>query len=63
MEIKNDTTTPSKSNQLQNENTVRWYSRNITTQLKPGEIYNRKSETIAFIVNGGMDIFTNKVYL
>ena len=42
MEIQNASTTPSKSNQLRNVNTVRWESWNVTTQ--PWEIYDRKSE-------------------
>ena len=49
-----------KSNQLRNVNTVRWGSRNITTQL--GEIDDRKSEVIAFVVNVGMDT-ANKFYI
>ena len=49
MEIQNATTSPSKSNQLQNVNTVRWESRNITNQ--PGEIDELKSEVIVFVVN------------
>ena len=44
MEIQNASTTPSKSNQLQNVNTVRWESWNVTTQ--PWEINDRKSEVI-----------------
>ena len=39
MEIHNATTTPNKSNQLLNINTVRCESRNITKQ--PGEIHFR----------------------
>ena len=57
MEIKNASTTSSKSNQLRNINSVRWESRNITTQ--PGEIYYRKSEVIAFVVNACVNITTN----
>ena len=48
MEIQNASTTPSKSNQLRNVNTVRWESWNVTSQ--PWEINNRKSEVIAFVV-------------
>ena len=44
MEIKNDSATLGKSNQLRKVNTVRYESRNITTQL--GEIDDRKSEVI-----------------
>ena len=44
MEIQNASTTPSKSNQLRNVNTVRWESWNVTTQ--PWEINDRKSEVI-----------------
>ena len=61
MEIQNASTTPSKSNQLRNVNTVRWESRNITTQ--PGEIDDRKSEVIAFVVNSGMNITANNFYI
>ena len=57
MEIKNASTTPSKSNQLGNVNTIRWESRTITTQ--PGEIDDRKSEVIVFVVNAGMNIIAN----
>ena len=57
MEIGNASATPSKSNQLRNVNTIRWESRNITTQ--PGEIDDRKSEVIAFVVNAGMNINAN----
>ena len=32
MEIQNASTTPSKSNQLRNVNTVRWESGNVTAQ-------------------------------
>ena len=46
MEIQNAGTTPSKSNKLQNLNTLRWESGNVTAQ--PWEINNRKSEVIAF---------------
>ena len=49
MEIKNASTTPSKSNQLQIVNTERWESWNVTTQ--PGEIDYMKSEVMAFGVN------------
>ena len=44
MEIQNASTTPSKSNQLRNVNTVRWESGNVTAQ--PWEINNRKSTVI-----------------
>ena len=54
MEIQNASTTPSKSNQLRNVNTVRWESGNVTAQ--PLEINNRKSEVIAFVVNAGMNV-------
>ena len=49
MEIGNANATPSKSNQLWNVNTVRWESRDVTTQ--PWEIDDRKTEVIAFVVN------------
>ena len=55
MEIQNASTTPSKSNQLRNVNSVRW-ARNITQQ---GDIYERKSEVIAFVVNAAMDFTAN----
>ena len=61
MEIENAGTTPSKSNQLRNVNTVRWESGNVTTQ--PWEINNRKSEVIAFVVNGGMNVTANNFCL
>ena len=58
MEIQNASTTPSKSNQLRNVNTVWWESWNVTTQ--PWEINDhRKSEVIAFVVNAGMNVTTN----
>ena len=57
MEIQNASTTSSKSNQLRNVNTVRWESGNVTTQ--PWEIYNRKSEVIAFVENAGMNVTAN----
>ena len=54
IEIRNASAALSKPNQLRNENTIRWESRNITTQ--PGEINDRKSEVIAFVLNAGMNI-------
>ena len=57
MEIQNASTTPSKSNQLRNVNTIRTESWNVTTQ--PWEIDNRKSEVIAFVLNDGMNVTTN----
>ena len=56
MEIQNASTTSSKSNQLRNENTVRWESGNVTTQR--WEI-NKKSEVIVFVVNAGMNVTAN----
>ena len=47
MEIQNASTTPSVSNELRNAYTVRWESRDITSQS--GEIYYRKSEVIALV--------------
>ena len=61
MEIQNGSTTPSKSNQLWNVNTVRWESGNVTTQ--PWEINNRKSEVFAFVVNAGMNVTANNFYI
>ena len=61
MEIQNASTTPSKSNQLRNVNTVRWESRDVTTQ--PWEINDRKSKVIAFVVNAGMNVTTNNFYI
>ena len=57
MEIQN----ASKSNQLQNVNTVRWESWNVTTQ--PWESHDRKSEIIAFVVNAGMNVTANNFYI
>ena len=57
MEIQNATTTPGKSNQLQNVNSVRWESWNVNTQ--PWDINDWKSEVIAFVVNAGMNVTTN----
>ena len=57
MEIQNASNTPSKSNQLQNVNTVRWEFGNVTAQ--PWEIKNRKSKIIAFVVNAGMNATAN----
>ena len=54
MEIENAGTEPSKTNQLWNIDTVGWKSRDITAQ--PGEIYNRKSKLIEFVVNACMNI-------
>ena len=61
MEIHNASTTPSKSDQLRNVNTVRWESVNIYTQ--PGEIDDRKSEVITVDVNAGMNITANNFYI
>ena len=52
---------PSKSDQMRNVNTVRWESRNITTQ--PGKADDRKSEVIEFVVNAGMNIIANFFYI
>ena len=41
MEIQNASTTPSKSNQLRNVNTVRWESGNVNAQ--PWEIKARQA--------------------
>ena len=57
MEIQNAITTPSKSNQLRNVNSVQCESRNMTTQ--PRELHDRKSEVIAFVINAGMNITAN----
>ena len=54
MEIQNASTTPSKSKQLRNVNTVRLESWNVTTQ--PWKMNDRKSEVIAFVVNAGMNV-------
>ena len=54
MEIQNASTTPSKSNQLRNANTVRWESWNVTNQ--PWKINNTKSEVIAFVENAGINV-------
>ena len=61
MEIKNACTTPSKCNQLRNVNTVRWEAWNVTTQ--PWEINNRESEVMAFVVNAGMNVTANNIYI
>ena len=61
MEIQNASTTPSKSNQLRNVNTVRRESGNVATQ--PWEINNWKSEVIAFVVNAGMNVTANNFYI
>ena len=42
-------------------NTVRWESRNITTQS--GEIDDRESEVFVFVVNAGMNITANTFYI
>ena len=57
MELQNGSAISSKSNQLQNVNTERGESSNITTQ--PGQIFDRKSEVIAFVVNAGMEVTSN----
>ena len=56
MEITNSSATHSKSNKLRNVKTIRWESRNITTQ--PGEIDDRKSKVNAFVLNAGINIAT-----
>ena len=61
MEMRNASATPTKSNQLRNVNTLGWEPRSITSQ--PGEIDNRKSEVIAFVVNAGMNITANNFYI
>ena len=61
MEIQNASTTPSKSNQLRNVNTVRWESRNVTTQ--PWEINNRQFEVLEFIVNASINVTANNFYI
>ena len=61
MEIQNASTAPSKSNQLRNVNTIRWESRDVTTQ--PWEINDRKSKVIALVVNAGMHVTTNNFYM
>ena len=61
MEIQNASTTPSKSNQLRNVNTVLRESWNVTAQ--PWEINNRKSEVIPFVVNAGMNVTANHFYI
>ena len=60
-EIQNASTSPSKSNQLRNVNTVRWESWNVIAQ--PWEINNRKSEVIALVVNAGMNVTDNNFYI
>ena len=60
MEILNACTTPSKSIQLRNLNTVRLEPWNVTTQ--PWEINDRKSKAIAFVVNAGMNVTTNNYF-
>ena len=57
MEIYNASAAPIKTNQLWNEGTVGWESRNIITQ--PVEFYNRKSKVITFVVNASMHIVAN----
>ena len=61
MEILNASASHWKSNKLQNINTVRWKSRNITNQT--GEIGDRKSEVITFVANAGMYVTANKFYI
>ena len=61
MAIQNVSTTPSKSYRLRNVSNLRWESRNIITQ--PGEIDDRKSEVIAFMVNAGMNVTANNFYI
>ena len=61
MEIQNASTTPSKSNQLRNVNTVRWESTDVTIQ--PWAIDDRKTEVIAFVVNAGMNVTANNFYI
>ena len=61
MEIKNDSATPNKSNQLRNVNTIRLESRNISTQ--PSEIDDRISEVTTFVVNAANNFYIKFLYL
>ena len=61
MELQNASTTPFKSHHAQNVNIVRWKSSNINTQT--GEIDDRKSEVIAFVVHAGINITANNFYI
>ena len=61
MEIQNASTTPSKYNQLQNVNTVRWESGNVNT--RSWEVNNGKSEIFAFVVNAGMNVNASNFYI
>ena len=61
MEIHNTSTTPSKSSQLKNVYTVRWESRNITTQSN--KIDARTIEVITLVVNAGMNKTANNFYI
>ena len=61
MEVQNASTRPSKSNQLRYINTVRWESGNVTAQS--WEINNRKSEVITLVVNAGMNVTANNLYI
>ena len=61
MEIQKASKTPSTSNKLQNVNTVRWESWNVTTQ--PWEINDRKSRVIAFVINAGMNVPANNFFI
>ena len=61
LEIQNASTTSSKFNKLQNDNTVRWESGNVSTQ--PWEVNYRKSEVITFVVNAGMNATADNLYI
>ena len=60
-EIQNASLTPSESNQQRNLKPVQWEFRNISTQ--PLEINDKKSETIAFVINSGIKVTANNFYI
>ena len=60
MEIQN--ASKSKYNQLRNVNTA-WESRDITIQSGGGGIDDRKYEVITFVVNAGVNVTVNNLYI
>ena len=57
MEIRIASTTPGKSSQLRNVNSIRWEYRNITTQQ--GDFDDMTDTT--FVVNAGINITANYI--
>ena len=65
IQIQIASTTPSKSNKRRNVNTIRKSMRSLGTSgaTQTGEIDDRKTEVIAFVVNSGKNIVANNFYI